>query len=261
MALITLTTDHGTKDFTVSAIKGTIYKNLPEAKIVDISHDVPKFDIMQAAFILRNAYPHFPKNSIHIIGVLPDESPDKPHIVVHYKNQFFIGADNGMFSLLMDDKPDQIIELNISASLEDDFIRPTRDVFVKAACHIARGGTLEVLGRKKENFNERSMFRAIVNENSIRGTVIYIDNYGNAITNISELLFKEVRRGRPFTISFRVPGYDIHKISNRYQDVPPSERLALFGSTDFLEIAINVGNASELLGLNINDIVTVSFHQ
>ncbi len=261
MPIITLTTDLGLKDFNVSSIKGAIYKNQPDATIVDISHDVPKFNIMQAAFILRNAYRHFPKNSIHIIGVLPDEAEDKPHIAIYHQEQYFIGADNGVFSLLFDETPEKIIELNISSALEDDFVRPTRDVFVKAACHIARGGTLEVLGKNVSSINERSIFRAVTNETSIRGTVIYIDNFGNAVTNITELLFKEVRRGRPFTISFRVPGYDIHEISSRYNDVPTSERLALFGSSDFLEIAINIGNASELLGLNINDIVTVSFHK
>lgn len=258
MSIITLTTDHGHKDFTVSAIKGTILKELPEAKIVDISHEVPKFDIVQAAFILRNAYRHFPNNTIHVIGVLPHETTEIAHVAIKHENQYFIGADNGIFSLLFDTKPDQIFQVNIVSPQEDSF-GPTRDVFVKAACHIARGGTLEVIGRPKEEIHQRELFRPIINQNSIRGYVIYIDHFGNAITNISELLFKDIGQGRPFKISLRIPGYDIREISKKYIDVPQGERLAMFGISQFLEIAIHVGNASELLGLKINDMVTVDF--
>ncbi len=258
MSIITLITDHGTKDFTIAAIKGSIYKELPEINIVDITHDVPKFDMMQGAFILRNAYKYFPKNTIHIIGILPNETTEISHVVVFHEHQYFIGADNGIFSLLFDTIPEKVIELNISA-IEGNFVRPTRDIFVKAACHIARGGTIEVLGRKKDTILQLQTFRAITNKDSIRGYVIYIDNFGNSITNISELLFKEIGRGRPFTISFRVPGYSIREISKSYSEVPHGERLALFGASGFLEISINIGNASELLGLNINDIVLVEF--
>ncbi|PCJ83321.1 MAG: hypothetical protein COA57_11500 [Flavobacteriales bacterium] len=257
MAIITLITDHGTKDFYVSSVKGAIYSQFPEAKIIDITHEVPKFDIAQAAFILRNAYKDFPEGTIHIIGVLPNVSSDSPHLAVQCDGQYFIGADNGIFSLIFDKTPDKIVELNIT--YDSNFPRPIRDVFAKAACHIARGGTLEVIGNPKSDINEKSMFRAVVDNNTIRGTVIYVDNYGNVVTNISEPLFKEVGRGRPFTISFRFPGYDITKISKSYNDVVESERLALFGASNFLEIAINVGEASGLLGLHLKDIVRVEF--
>ena len=257
MPFITLTSDHGLKDFTVSSIKGAIYKECPNAVVTDITHLVPKFDIAQSAFIVRNAYPDFPEGTIHILGVMPDESPNTPHVAVFCNGHYFIGADNGIFSLLFDKMPDKIVELNISPTAR--FVKPIRDIFVKAACHIARGGTMEVIGKTRERINEKAMFRAVVDDNTIRGTVIYVDNYGNVISNISETLFKEVGKGRSFTISFRVPGYDIHHISKSYTDVPQSEKLALFGMTGFLEIAINVGNASHLLGLHLNDIVRIEF--
>jgi len=261
MAIITLTTDLGLKDFTVSAIKGSIYSTLPTATIADITHLVPKFDIMQAAFILRNAYKHFPNGSIHIIGVMPYETIHNRHVAIEYKGHFFIGSDNGIFSMVFDEKPNTIVELDLKSIASDNkFLKPTKDIFVQAACHIARGGTLEVLGNKKDSISERTMFRAIVNENNIRGTIIYIDNFGNAITNIPELTFKEAGRGRNFTLSFRVPGYDINEICESYAEVQPSERLAIFGPTGFLEIAINLGNASELLGLSTGDVITISFH-
>lgn len=259
MALITLITDFGITDFYVSSIKGAILSQLPDTQIVDISHHVPKFDIATAAFMLRNVTPDFPAGTIHIIGVLPNLDEDTAHVAIKFDDQYFIGADNGIFSLLFDRFPQEIVELNLSQ--ETDLLTfPTRDVFVKAACHLARGGTLSVLGPPRTSWKERTQFRAVVDNNTIRGTVIYIDSYGNVITNISRQLFTEVGRGRNFTISFRVPGYDIQHISNRYDDVVESERLALFGASGYMEIAINIGHASRLLGLKINDIVRIEFH-
>ncbi|MGD1846540.1 MAG: S-adenosyl-l-methionine hydroxide adenosyltransferase family protein [Salibacteraceae bacterium] len=259
MALITLTTDFGTSDFYVSAIKGAILSQLPDIQIIDISHDVPKFDIATAAFMLRNTTPNFPANSIHIIGVLPNLDEDTVHLAVKFEDQYYIGADNGIFSLLFDRRPQEMVELQLNQNT-DLLTFPTREVFVQAACHLGRGGTLSVLGPPKENWKERTQFRAVVDNDTIRGTVIYVDSYGNVISNISRQLFRQVGKGRDFTISFRVPGYDIHHISNRYDDVVASERLALFGASGFLEIAINIGHANKLLGLKINDIIRIEFH-
>ena len=260
MSVITLTTDLGLKDFTVSAIKGRIYSILPTATVVDVTHLVPKFDIMQAAFILRNSYKHFPKGSVHIIGVMPYETVNNRHVAIKYHGHYFIGADNGVFSMIFDESPKNIVELDLKLTTGDNkFLKPTKDIFTQAACHIIKGGTMEMLGITRENLTERSMFRAIINENNIRGSIIYVDNFGNAITNIPEITYKEVGRGRNFVISFRVPGYDIHEICTSYAQVQPSERLAIFGPTGFLEIAINLGNASELLGLATNDVVTITF--
>ena len=259
MPIITLTTDLGLKDYYVSSIKGAILSQTPDVTIVDISHNVPKFSIQQAAFMIKNVLKDFPAGTIHVIGVLPQASGSTPHIAVKAHGQYFISADNGIFSLIFDTKPDKMVELNIMQDV-DDLTFPTKDVFVKAACHLARGGTLEVIGKPHHELVERSLFRAVVDNNTIRGTVIYIDSYGNVVANITRQLFKDVGRGRPFTISFRVPGYDITHISETYQSVIESERLALFGSSGYLEIAINIGDASKLLGLKINDIVRIEFH-
>lgn len=258
MAVITLTTDLGLKDYYVGAIKGAILRQHPTAQVVDISHDVPKFDIAQAAFMLQNVYRDFPDGTIHIIGVLPEADLINRHVVVVHERQYFVGNDNGIFSLLFDRPPDELYELTISQET-DIMTFPTRDVFVKAACHLARGGTPQVIGRHKEAVLERAMFRPVVDASTIRGTVIYVDAYGNVITNISRRLFQEVGKGRHFAISFRVPGYDIHRISKTYSDVVESERLALFGASGNLEIAINIGHASDLLGLRLNDIVRIEF--
>lgn len=264
MAIITLTTDMGLKDYYVASVKGAILTQFEDAHIIDISHSIPPFDIATASFVIRNTYRDFPKGTVHIIGVNPEADLQTSHLVVEYDEHFFIGADNGIFSLLFDRLPSNIVELNISQD-SDEMTFPTKHVFVKAACHLARGGTMEVIGRRIEEVRQRELFRAVVEGNIIRGQVIYIDSYGNVISNITESLFKEVGKGRPFTIYFRRASYDIHQISKAYHDVPEGEKLALFSATGYLEIAINKGvegsggGANKLFGLKLNDTVRIEF--
>lgn len=258
MAVITLTTDLGLKDYYVSSIKGAILSQCPDVRIIDITHNLPRFDIAQAAFIIRNVRKEFPPGTIHIIGVMPAATPETPHVAVEAEGQYFIGADNGMFSLIFDRAPDKIVELTISQ--DTDFLTfPTKDIFVKAACHLARGGTLEVIGGPKDAVMEKSIFKPIVDAHTIKGTVIYIDYFGNVITNITQQLFKEALKGRKFFIACKDPSYNIKTISKDYSNVPVNELVALFGATGFLEIAINIGNASKLLKIELGDIIRIEF--
>ena len=135
MAIITLTTDMGTRDHYVAAVKGAIYSQLEEAKIVDISHHLARFDIAQCAFMLRNSYKEFPKGTVHIIGVDPVGSVDRGHMLVECDGHYFIGADNGIFSIIRCN-PEEYLQLNISQD-SDDLTFPVKDVFAKAACHLA----------------------------------------------------------------------------------------------------------------------------
>ena len=256
---ITLTTDLGLKDYYVAAIKGSILMEINEIHIIDISHDIEKFNIAQAAFMLKNVIHDFEDGTIHIIGVRPSLENNVSHLAIEYKNQFFIGADNGIFSLIFEFPPEKVVELNLTQD-NNLLTFPTKDVFVKAACHIARGGTLEVIGKPVESINEKHSFMAVIGSDSIRGSVVYIDSYGNVISNITERLFVEVGKGRSFTIMFRKRGDEIHQISELYTDVAEGEKLALFGSTGMLEIAMNIGHAKNLLGFNENDIVNIEFH-
>ena len=262
MPVITLTTDMGLKDHYVAAVKGAIITQAPEARIIDISHSIRPFDNAQAAFVLRNAYPDFPRGTIHIIGVNPDTDGDTPHLIVRHDGHYFVGSDNGIFWLLFDGPPHESFELTIK--LDDDHAAfPTKNVFVKAACHIARGGTPEVIGRKVVKIREQVGFRPAVDQQSIRGVVMYIDSYGNVITNISRQLFEEVVRGRPFRIAYGRSSNDITTIHPNYGEVPPGERIALFGASGFLEIAVNKGvegkggGAARLFGLRVQDPVRI----
>jgi S-adenosyl-L-methionine hydrolase (adenosine-forming) len=273
MILITLTTDMGNRDYYVAAVKGSILRLLPGAGIIDISHHISPFDIAQASFILRNAYTAFPKGTIHIIGVNPEQikrqgpfdmRDEVNHVIVEKDGHYFIGADNGIFSLLFDDEPDRIFEITIDTGA-DPKVFPVRNVFVPIAAKLASGIKPEELGFPMEQLRERAIFRPVAEADLIKGTVIYIDTYGNVITNITEKLFEDVRKGRSFTIYFRREEYEITEISKTYGDVPEGEKLAFFSSSGHLEIAINRGvegsggGASSLFGLKINDTVRIEF--
>jgi len=259
MAIITLTTDLGLKDHYVGVVKGSILRQCPEATIVDISHLIPPYDIMEAAFTLRNAFKDFPEGSIHIVGVNPEIEVDSDHLIVAYQGHYFIGADNGLFSLILDEPADEIYELNINPT-EEDLTFPTKDVFAKAACHIAMGGTPAMIGKQVDEFKQRMPFQAVSQDNVIKGIVIHIDHYGNVITNVEETLFKAFGRGRDFTIEFRGGHYDIKQMSKAYSDMPEGEKLAIFGSSGLLEISINKGDAAQLLGMKKSDTIRIVFH-
>ncbi|MBD98908.1 MAG: hypothetical protein CMO34_03615 [Verrucomicrobia bacterium] len=259
MPVITLTTDLGLNDHYVGAVKGGLIKGCPEATIVDISHLIPPYNILQAAFTLKNAFTAFPEGSIHIVGVTPTVELDTQHLLIKEDGHYFIGADNGLFSLLFPQKPKKVYRLNIVA--QPEFMSfPTRDIYTKAACHIAQGGTPEMIAVASDEILERSMFQATTVGNLIKGMVIHVDHYGNIITNIDEQLFNSFGRNRNFKIEFRHGNYDITEVNKSYSDVPQGEKLALFSSNKMLEIAMNQGNASQLLGISESDTIRIEFY-
>ncbi len=275
MPLITLTTDFGTKDHFVGAIKGAIFNELDNVEIIDISHEVSPFNITETAYIVKNAYQNFPKGSIHIIGVDSELSVENKHIALQLDEHYFICPDNGVISMIASEiKPEKMVEITIHNAIISSF--NVLDVFVKVACHIARGGTLDVIGKEIENYKQLTEVHPYINEDKtqIVGTVIYIDNYGNVISNISKKLFNDIGKGRDFEVIAR--NYTFNKIFRKYNEVvnfniPQEQRqddgkkLAIFNSANFLEIAIyrsnlkTVGGASSLLGLDYRDTITVRF--
>ncbi|WP_222983962.1 SAM hydrolase/SAM-dependent halogenase family protein [Flagellimonas meishanensis] len=275
MAIITLTTDFGLKDHFVGAVKGTILSNLPEANIVDISHAIGPFNIQECAYILKNAYRSFPAGTVHIVGVDSEISPENEHIVVLVDGHHFVSANNGVISLITSEvKPEKVFEIQIPNVDSGSF--PVLDIFTQVACHISRGGKLEVIGKPFQALKELKDFEPrILNEGrTISGNVIYIDNYGNVVTNIQRSLFEAYRSGRNFEMVARTTKLNtIHKSYNgivnydldRQQRKGPGDALALFNSAGYIELAIyksdlsSVGGASSLLGLNYRDTVTINF--
>jgi S-adenosylmethionine hydrolase len=256
MTIITLTSDWGHKDHYAGSVKGAICRFLPEARIIDVSHDIPAFDLNQAAFVVKHSYRDFPEGTIHIIAVNSEASIQTPHTLVYHNGHYFIGADNGVFSLIFDEKPSLIIELDV---IQDSnyFTFPARDLFAKVASHIASGKPLGELGPVRNKINEKIAVRPIIQGNMIKGHVTYIDNYGNAFTNITEQLFRATVKNNKFLMTFRSPNYNIVSISSSYKDVSKGEMLALFSTTGLLEIAIRDGKASTLLGLKPDQLIII----
>ncbi len=276
MAIITLTTDFGEKDYFAGAVKGAIYSELSEVKIVDISHSVSPFHISEAAYIIKNAYKSFPKGTIHIIGIDSELTPENKHLAVKLDEHYFICANNGILSLLASEiRPEKIVEINIHDKIQTNF--PVLDVFVKVACHISRGGTLEVIGKSVSEIKHLKQFEPLINseKNQILGHVIYVDNYGNVITNISRKLFESVGKGRTFKISARNVNFNViyetysHAINFNVEKEKRKEedgkKLAVFNSAGYIELAMyksnpsTVGSAASLFGLEYLDTITVNF--
>lgn len=277
MGIITLTTDFGVKDHFVAATKGAIYSELPDARIVDISHLVSPFNVPEAAYIIQNAYHSFPKGTIHVIGIDSEFNPENKHIAVKLDDHYFICANNGIMSMICTEiVPEKIVEINIHDKITTSFT--VLDVFVKVACHIARGGTLEVIGKVINTIKPIKNLVPFVNEeqNQIIGSVIYVDNYGNVITNIKRKFFESIQKTRGFEISAR--HYKFKEILKTYSDIvnfdiPEEKRydegkgMVVFNSSGYLEIAVyksdnaTVGSASTLMGLKIRDTVTVNFEK
>ena len=274
MAIITLTTDFGEKDHFAGAVKGAIYTELPSAKIVDISHSIAPFHITEASYIIKNAYKSFPEGSIHIIGVDSELTPENKHIALKLDGHYFICANNGILSLIASEYvPEKIVEINIHDKVQSNF--PVLDVFVKVAGHLARGGTLEVIGKLIPEVKQIKEMEPLINkdQNQIKGNVIFIDNYGNVVTNISKKLFDKVGKGRKFTMQARTATFS--EIYNTYSEAinfdsemisrEDGKKLAIFNSGGYIELAIyksnpsTVGSAASLFGLEYRDTVTVNF--
>jgi len=276
MSIVTLTTDFGNKDYSVAAVKGAILSTFKNPKIIDISHQIEPYNVTQAAYVLKNAYKNFPRGSIHIVGVESERTPENGHIAMYFDGHYFIGADNGIFTMIKGEiKADKIVIININNQNAISF--PALDTFVKVAAHLSRNGSLEVIGKATNEIQELVELKPVVNAkvDQIVGSVIYVDNYGNVITNITRKLFNQVGKSRKYTIFAR--NVKFKKVYETYSDaidftIPKEKReedgkkIALFNDAEHLELAIyksnplSVGSAYNLFGLEYRDSVTVKFN-
>lgn len=256
MAIITLTSDWGQADYYVAAVKGAIFSALPDATVIDITHNIEPWDIASAAFIIRNCYKNFPEGTIHIIAVETEESADKPHIALKADGHYFIGTDNDIFSLILGDLPYEAVTIEVIQD-SDFFTFTTRDRFVKVAAMIAKGLPFNEIGKPYPQIRKCVTFQPTIDGNSIHGIVTFVDSYENIVTNITKELFDKVRNGRNFEI--RIGKYSIDKVCRSYTEVAIPDIVALFGTHGFLEIAINHGKAASLLGLSRDSSVDIIF--
>lgn len=253
MAVITLLTDFGTKDYYVSMFKGDLLMACPSVQLVDISHDIPSYDINTAAFFLKNTYHRFPKNTIHIIRVCENGLDKEKLIAVKYNNYYFIAPDNGILTLALEDKPELVIEIDTKQVKLDNM----SDFYCRAVKEIIFNNNIGSLGKSTNNYVEKKNILPIIEKDSITGRVIYVDKYGNIISNIrKEDLERYNINETKFRVQYRRSDF-IETIVKNYADVPPGNALARFNSIGYFEIGIYQGNASQLLGMDIGSQVKI----
>jgi S-adenosylmethionine hydrolase len=239
-------------------LKGALLKEVSSAVIVDISHDIQPFNILHGGQVLKNCYTSFPEGTFHLVGVNTAHEENMRHLVIQHQQYTFIGPDNGLFGLLWSDSPPAAV---FSIKLLEEEKRstfPMKDVYVRVLKHLSGGGKVDEVAAKVSSYRMSAIGRPIVQQDFIKGAIIYFDRFENAIINITKEEFERVRNERRFVVHFKRYD-DIDTISEHYYDVPESEKLCLFNSSGLLEIAINKGNAMGLLNLNTGDIVQVEF--
>ncbi|MET0635297.1 MAG: SAM-dependent chlorinase/fluorinase [Chitinophagaceae bacterium] len=247
MPLITLTSDIGQQDYLVSAIKAQLLRIDPDFSLIDITHTISPFNYPQAAYICRSAFSNFPDFTYHIILVNLFEKKPEQLLLAFHRNQYILCADNGLLNMILEEKPEMLIGI----PLDKTAIKNTTycvAVMGKVIKQLIDGVSLASLGEPDASYTEKNHLRPLLDNNWIEGQIIFIDNFENVIVNITHEQFEEQRKGRSFRIVFKRDEI-IDRLSESYADVNEGEKLALFNSAGYLEIAINKGNAAGLFGL------------
>jgi S-adenosylmethionine hydrolase len=247
MPLITLTSDFGKQDYLSSAVKGALMKIDPSFQLVDITHELIPFNDPQAAYVIRNAVKQFPSGTFHMILVNLFQYPPDHMLLVKHNDQFICLADNGLITMILEETPQQVVALSLDKSLPRNTLHCAQ-VMGQAISAIVSGKSPDQVGDSSVSIQVRNPLRPLTTNNTIEGQIIFIDHFENVIVNITRDDFETQRKGRRFKIAFKRDEV-IDKLSETYADVPEGEKLALFNSAGYLEIAVNKGNAAGLFGL------------
>lgn len=252
-SIVTLTTDFGQEDFHLPRLKGHLLSAHQGLQIIDLNHEVPPYDIVKGAFIFKRSWVHYPEGTIHLLSINDYYQPRGRFLAIRHQRQYFIGPDNGIFSLIFGKMPTETFVLD-GYTKKDSL----STVYARAVAHIAKQKPFLEIGLPATRFSERLAFQPVIGPNYIRGTVVFIDRFDNVTTNITRELFEEVGRGRGFQLLIKRMS-PIGGLSFRYHDVPEGEPLCRFDHDGFLEVAINLGRAATLLGIHPEDMVQVEF--
>ena len=251
MAIITFLSDFGTKDHYVAAVKAQIFKQNPNAQIVDISHNISLNNVIEASFVLKNVYKDFPEGTVHLIAV--NENHNGKPMAIQLDGHYFVGRDSGIFGLLTDKMPSRmaIIPNETPTSFS------SKNVFAKVAVMLSNGANLSDVGSPAQGFNMLKYPEARIAKTEIGGQVMNVDAQGNLISNITRSQFEESWGKRHFEVSFERER--LREIHDKYTDVDSGNAVCFFNDNDLLEIAVNDGNASKLFGLEYGANVKIYF--
>lgn len=255
LRIVTLTTDWNQNDYYVGILCGRLLSIEPTLRIVELSHRVPPFDYIQAAFIMRGCFENFPPGTIHICMVNSDSTTSKQLLLFELKGHFMIVPDNGIVGLITEVAPDRVYSIPFEEHSSFGSLSAVASAMNMLLFNSNLADIALIAGTYKHNIN----IRAASDESSITGSVIYVDSYQNAITNITREQFEQVRKGRKFSIYVQSFSYKIEEIVENYADVEDGDMLALFNSLNLLEIAIRNGFLTELLALSVGSSIMVKF--
>ena len=248
----------GHSDYYTGVLKGAIYRMIPEATIIDITHAITlEQGIVPAGYMLRNSYRLFPPGTIHMVAVNTKLDFESRHVVFEHDGHYFVGTDNGVFSLAFDNQPETTFDISHLEGADGTF--PALEVFVPVMGALVNGKKPEEIGRPTIGLVQKTMFRPTIDNDSILGTVIYSDNYGNAITNITRELYNQVGQGRKCIVHIRSMEYGIPRISKSYAETESGELLAVFNASGNLEIAMSNGSLLQFLKIGVGANIRIAF--
>lgn len=255
MQNVSLITDLGNVDHYAALLKGSIIKHSEDVRFIDVSHSISSHDIQEAAYTLQSILKSFPDKTIHLVSVYNYYINDPKFIIFEKDNQFFLGPNNGIFSLVFDD-----LDLNKIHEIEihENMSKTPLSYLSHGVSIIANGLDIGSAGPVLTNFERRIDIMPVVTNTEMRATIIYIDQFENVVLNVKKSYFEEYRKGRPFKLFFKYQD-PITKLSDSYANVSMGEVLCFFNNGDFLEIAINMGKASSMLDLYKGDTVQIFF--
>lgn len=257
MAIITFISDFGYSDHYVAAVKGKILQSNAGLQIIDISHNIEHFDIAHGSYVLKMAFKDFPEGTVHLVAVSSNGNEGENLIALKLENHYFVGTDNGLFGLISDQAPTEMVSLLGKGHLVSTF--PARDVLAAAAARLANGEELAALGKPLTSI-KRLLGRSMrATKKQISGHVVRVDHYGNLITNIEQKAFDILSKEKTYTVSFGRENFS--KINQMVHQTGNGDIFIVFNSLGFLEIGINHGNASELLGLYYDSPVNIFFEE
>jgi len=240
--IITLTTDFGLADPFVGIMKGVILGIAPAVQIVDITHEVRSYDVVEAAFVLNSAYKYFPAGTVHVVVVDPGVGTERRPIAAASRGHFFIAPDNGVLSFVL--QTDPVFHITNKSLFQNSISRTFhgRDIFSPVAAHLARGTPIDSVGPRVLDFKRKPFPAPRPQGDRLVGTVLRIDKFGNIITNLR-------REDLTKNFSIRVAGLSISRLCSTFAEAYPGEFLAFEGSTGFIEIALNQGSAADKLNV------------
>lgn len=251
MSIVSLITDFGLGDNFAGVMKAIILKINPHALIVDICHNIKPQDIAEAAFLLKSSYKFFPYGSVHLAVVDPGVGSKRKKLLVKTENYFFIAPDNGVLALtLKDEKPLEIIEI----TNKKYFLKPLsdtfhgRDIFAPVSAYVSKGEDIEKFGRSIKSFKALQLPKVKIKHDELTGEIIYIDHFGNLVSNIDKDTLERFIKNRKFKLCIKDKTID--KLSRSYSGGPSLKPIALIDSFNYLEIAVNSGSAGDFLGVD-----------